>query len=237
MKAKRTRAKPGKARRRILVVAGAAVVFLTFVVKETIRDYLRDLRDSLTAADSLFTVEGDINSIALHMVKLDEDMTAVSIKRQVNGNSADYSTQIQNTLALLQLRDSALQSDFDRIKRLVEKMPPGARESTKNNFSRMDELLMKFHDETERKTEQIKKGPRDSVTLGLAQVDLGLLIVTDVPILKMGNDILEVARQQEERLDKLYSRYTTFAFILYVIGWGLGLYGALSGTGLQEGEP
>jgi len=39
----------GRRKRRRLVISGALIIFITFLVRETLRDYLRDLKESLAA--------------------------------------------------------------------------------------------------------------------------------------------------------------------------------------------
>jgi hypothetical protein len=116
----------GKRRRkRRLTIAGALVVFLTFVVKEQIRDYLKDLKDSLAAADSLYTIEQDIKTVELHTFALEEQGGAAQIRQRVAtaGNPAtlQYPREIKITIAMMKERDALLQGDFERVSRLAER--------------------------------------------------------------------------------------------------------------------
>jgi hypothetical protein len=102
-KAIRTEVRKRAPRRRTgLVIAGALVVFLTFVVKEEIRDELKDLRDSLAAAESLYTIEQDIRIVELHTFTLEEQASTIEIRqRSAAGDPATlrYPREIKTTIA------------------------------------------------------------------------------------------------------------------------------------------
>lgn len=177
---------PAARKRRAITVAGALIIFFTFVVKEAVRDYLKDLRDSLGSASNLFALEQDINAIQLHVVKLDEGITAASIRQATEAErktgARQHPVEIRNTIALLKLQDGDLRADFDRIRGLVDKMPPGMKRATQKTFAQMDETLSKFHEEAEKRAKALESGPQDSKALALAQLGLGFLLLAEVPI-------------------------------------------------------
>jgi hypothetical protein len=220
-------------RRRALTIAGALIVFLTFVVKEQIRDSLKDLKDSLAAADTLYTMEQDIRTVELHTFALEEQNSAAQIRQKVaaTGNpvALQYPREIKTTIAMMKERDALLQSDFERVSKLAEKAFNKA--ALKDPLARMGDALSKFHEATEGKVKEIDSSPQDAATLGLAQLNLGYLLLAEVPVLDAGGAVLEALKKREEALETIYGWCGWLALFLYVFGWSLSLYGSLSGNG------
>lgn len=225
-------------RRRGLAITGALIVFLTFVVKEQIRDYLKDLKDSLAAADGLYTIEQDIRTVELHTFTLEEQNTAAQIRQKVaaagNPATAQYPREIKITIAMMKERDALLQNDFKRGSRLAEKVINKA--PLKDPLARMGDALSKFHEATEDKVKETESAAQDGATLGLAQLSLGYLLIADAPVLAAGGELLGAIKKQEEALETIYSWCGWLAFFLYVFGWRLSLYGSLSGNGVLGDE-
>jgi hypothetical protein len=82
----------------------------------------------------------------------------------------------------------------------------------------------------------IESAPQHAATLGLAQLNLGYLLIADAPVLDAGGGLLEAIKKQEEGLETIYSWCGWLAFFLYVFGWSLSLYGSLSGSGVPGDE-
>ena len=100
----------------------------------------------------------------------------------------------------------------------------------------MGDTISKFHEATESKVKELEAAPQDAATLALAQLDVGYLLIPDAPVLVAGGDLLEAIRRQEEGLETIYGWCSRLAFLLYVFGWALSLYGSLSGHGVSGEE-
>jgi hypothetical protein len=237
-KAIRTEVRKRAPRRRTgLVIAGALVVFLTFVVKEEIRDELKDLRDSLAAAESLYTIEQDIRIVELHTFTLEEQASTIEIRqRSAAGDPATlrYPREIKTTIAMMRERDALLKRDSERVSGLADRVSNKA--PLKSPLAKMGDTISKFHEATESKVKELEAAPQDAATLALAQLDVGYLLIADAPVLVAGGDLLEAIRRQEEGLETIYGWCSRLAFLLYVFGWALSLYGSLSGHGVSGEE-
>jgi len=135
-------------RRRALTIVGALIVFATFIVKEQIRDYLKDLRDSIAGADSLYTLERDIGTVEIRMVQIDEEIAAVSARQKIAAAGSptvlQYPREIKTATAMIRERDAALQADFDRLSGLAEKLVFG-RDALRDPLARMSDAVSKCH--------------------------------------------------------------------------------------------
>jgi len=227
-------------RRRALTIVGALIVFATFIVKEQIRDYLKDLRDSIAGADSLYTLERDIGTVEIRMVQIDEEIAAVSARQKIAAAGSptvlQYPREIKTATAMIRERDAALQADFDRLSGLAEKLVFG-RDALRDPLARMSDAVSKCHEATERKLRELEsQDPKDAATLGFLQLDVGYLLIAEAPVLAAGGAVLEQAKKEEEWLEAAYSWCNLISFLLYLLGWGLGLYGALSGMSAPGSE-
>jgi hypothetical protein len=100
----------------------------------------------------------------------------------------------------------------------------------------MGDAVSGFHKLTESKVKEVESAPQDAATLALAQLGFGYLLIADAPVLGAGGELLETIKKQEEALETIYNWCGWLAFLLYVFGWGLSLYGSLSGDGILGEE-
>jgi hypothetical protein len=61
---------------RLLSVLGALIIFLTFLAREGFRDELKELVDSIDAAQSVFLIRSDNRDIAEQVAHLQESLGA-----------------------------------------------------------------------------------------------------------------------------------------------------------------
>jgi hypothetical protein len=239
-KAKRPKAREFATRkRRRLAIWGALIIFTTFLVKETLRDYLRDLKESLAAADTLYTIEDDFQMLQTYLLKLDEGDVLTSVKGKVattaNPNERDYSEEIRLSLQMMKQQDANLQANYSRLKDLVEKIPIG-QDQLREPFSKITEIMGKCHDLAEQREKDVSGKPPNKDTLAWAQLNLGYMLLMEAAIAKLGGEILRVAREEGKILEKAYNRYTVISIFLYALGLWWGVRGTLSGIELPENE-
>jgi hypothetical protein len=236
-KTKQTKRELKERKRRRLVVTGALIIFVTFLVKEMIRDYLRDVKESLAAADTLYTLEGDFQMLETYLLKLDEGNVLASVKGKVaptaSPNEHDYSEEVRLSLQMVKQQDANLQANYSRLKDLVEKIPIG-QDKLREPFSKITEVMKKSHDLAEQREKDISGKPPNKETLAWAQLNLGYMLLMEATIAALGGEILEVAREEEKILEKAYNRYTVISIFLYALGLGMGVRGTLSGIELPE---
>jgi len=226
-------------KRRRLVIWGALIIFIAFLVRETLRDYLRDLKESLAAAETLYTLEGDFQMLQTYLLKLGEGNILASVKEKAataaNPNERDYSEEISLSLQMMKQQDANIQANYSRLKDLVEKIPIG-QDKLREPFSKFTETMRKWHDLAEQREKEFSGKPPNKDTLAWAQLNLGYMWLMEATIITLGGDILEVAREEEKILEKAYNRYTVISIFLYASGLWLGVRGTLVGIELPENE-
>jgi hypothetical protein len=222
-----------------VTILGALIVFVTFITKDAIRENLKDLNSSLAEADNLFTLQEDIGLVQLHLVKVEENIIEIAAKQSASDSkraaTRDYAVEIRNTLSRMKDRDAALQDEFDRISRLVGRMPVSKSAAVRGSFAKMQEEISIFHREAEDKEKEVSEGAQDADALDEARAGLVFLLAGEVPIIRMGSQVLDLARKEERDIEAAYQRYTRLAFVLYALGWSLSLYGTLSGLPVSGG--
>lgn len=72
----------------LLTVIGALIVFVTFVVRDAIRDQVKERVDSLGAADYQFTESTDIDYIASLLMNIGNEIEATHRKGPLHGHTA-----------------------------------------------------------------------------------------------------------------------------------------------------
>jgi hypothetical protein len=226
-------------KRRRLAIWGALIIFATFLVKETLRDYLRDLKESLAAADTLYTLESDFQLLQTYLLKLDEGSVLASVKEKAaataNPNERDYSEEISLSRQMMKQQDADLQANYSRLKDLVERIPIG-QDKLREPFSKITETMKKWHDMAEQREKEFSGKPQNKDTLAWAQRNLGYMLLMEGIIAKLGGEILEAAREEEKILERAYNRYTVISIFLYALGLWLGVRGTLTGIELPGNE-
>ena len=72
---------------RTLTFVGALVVFVTVVVKDGLREQLKDLVSSISAAESVFAIRNDTSTTTMWLQRLQEQVDWVAEKNKLKGTS------------------------------------------------------------------------------------------------------------------------------------------------------
>lgn len=213
-------------RGRLLTLLGALIVFLTFVVKDAIREQVKDTVDALQAADYQFvsTSENALNlSFATEILR-----TANAIFHRLTAAPSD---SLEDSLEDIQpniLQDIAT---LENLKRLIEKLP-GEESSLRNSLQELEgrrRALVAGSDNLEKQAKSNKHPTEDEDdsmhdqldSIGTESEDL----LSDIGKLngQALDRLTEIRRSEEQK----YHRYTLMSYLLYAIGWSLALFGRL----------
>jgi hypothetical protein len=116
---------------RLISFIGASIVLATFILREIVRDHLKDLADSLDQAQSVFSIRGQLDETNLRLRLLlshaDDQTRHIPGKPEENVSSFQ---DLRNGIDALLEHDISdvtdLQATQDNLVRLLRKLPMNA---------------------------------------------------------------------------------------------------------------
>lgn len=220
------------------IFLGAAIVFLTFIVKEGVREHVKDTLGSFESAQAAFELREQHRSVMTTLTDLRDRVMSVddrlSKQPRVNNNIPYWSATVQSTREELQLteqllanmvavnaklpRDSkrdALEAESQRITAEADAHYLPALKSISDILDRMKLPNRKLRAEEERSIQT-------AVVRYLESQEAAAM-----KIAAFSTSVLqEVPRYREEK-ERSLSRWNVASYFLYVVGWGLGLLGKI----------
>jgi len=247
-----------KPQSRVLVVFGASIVLVTFFVKDAWREQLKDVADALDTAQNQYVIRKDSLSLRLQLdaleVKVDEINARLPgssgnvYKAEIFDQRLVLNHQLQSEIGLVQdsiehlLEKSPSKSDSDKLGLLKDRLV-----SARAALKQVSFLLPRA---TGQADPDVDAGPPGFLHQGLGQTQsaapvtalaliqafavyypLRLVVFdlskdTDALAAEVVNQVLEKKRKSENR----YRCATVASYILYPIGWLVGLVGTLLGA-------
>jgi hypothetical protein len=235
---------------------GALIIFLTFIVRDGLREHLKDLVDSINYAELAVNVD----EIALLPIqrfdRIDETL------QRLNESIGDATDDIHR----LQGEDKSYRKYLKAHQgTLTPANGYGGREesdSIENRFSAFDtELLIalaslqnstliakkmgrtaEYEDKLKRFEQRLKQIDQNAidvrnkgnVTAAQALDSLNVLYKAGEDLRDFSATLLSVAREQRDRDETWYSRFTILSYILFTLGWVLAVMGNFYGVAVMK---
>jgi hypothetical protein len=231
---------------RLFSFVGALIVFTTFVVKEGVREQLKDVSDSLSEAQNQFVLRNDGNVSARIVESLQSQLTLFQMStpklRQRGATEEvlklmDFETQGQTALTA-----SAWSSkrSIDNLAKLVEELP--SRQSyetrikdlnieikgyvTANTIGAAGEMLesaMDFFMGTDEAHMKLKrKALVEKIAVRQKELNDGNWRIFNESQ-AVATDVLHDADELRHKRKRCYTIWTWASYFLYSLGWSLGL--------------
>jgi hypothetical protein len=234
------------AHKRWLSFIGAVVVFATFVSKEVLRDNLKDLVGALENAQTLFELRGDNSLLRTQIFDLRVRILDIYDKLVTSKPRSDFARDVSQNLSSIYEVDEELrlvEPTLANTAELVSKLPPIA-EHTKALGRCREELKQAREASAEAKSTvqnlsasrkflphpppftNDEQGQLVSSVGKAANASRTAWQVVEESTLK----IFEEARQYKEDKERQYKHWTWATYVLYTLGWTLGLVGSLYGV-------
>ena len=231
---------------RLLSIAGLVLVFVTFIVKDAIREQLKDSLDSISAAENLYLIRED--SAAIKELVTDDDKRLDSVLRSMNpSKDTEKPSQLDEMLGKTVERDrtyTLVESSLENTSRVVETLPdPNSKRVQLLNLKRELEDIRKLDKEAQNITSDffknltiddvLKNDPTKKQEALHKDVELEEPLVSRTFALVIEtsqamNSVTEEARKQYESQERLYKLFTWLSYLLYAAGWGLSVVGQSS---------
>jgi hypothetical protein len=204
---------------RLLSIAGAFIIFVTFLVREGYRDELKQLVDSIDGARNVFLIRSDSRNIAEQIARLQASLGA---------KYPQYVMAPSN--ALSQSFAESILSSMD----LLAKVPHG--EEFDKEVSAFAWRREQWSREYLRPIAPIPEGPivHDKAKEAAdAAIDKKLLMeasALDTETFLFGGRVVDMARKVEAEKEQHYRTSKRIYFCLFAIGWGLAIIGKIVGV-------
>jgi hypothetical protein len=215
--------------RRVMTFVGALIVFVTFVVKDGVRERLKDLAASINSAESVFAIRNDTATTAMWLQRIQEQVDWVSEKVTLKGTkySGDMVERLHSSLEITNEVHESLAVSLDNISQLLEKVP-GQRQNEKKH-KEIEDRLRDLREQREALLMVFTREPM-SILWKIAPLLNETQMASD-GARQLAKDVLTEAAKERKQRETLLGVCTWMSYILYTLGWGLGLAGRVYGVG------
>jgi hypothetical protein len=238
------------------MIAGAAIVFLGFVVKEGYREQDRDLMSAIDGAATTFIVSSHLQQIAWLVQsvaippddasadwrQLPKNLLKLTSEEQLNELTIPFENTVGLYATSISITDRMLTKLLSKTpgledKRSLEEQQVSAKEALKAlrsaYYGRLTSAIKR----------QLNAAKKDEVFWALRERDVAkkefykAAIFLDGRLYLYNSSVLTSARKEQEKLERAVQLATNGSYALFLLGWGLGLLGrilklpALSGGG------
>jgi hypothetical protein len=222
--------------RRLMTFTGALIVFVTFVIKDGLREQLKDLVSSIDSAESVFAIRNDTSMTAMWLQRLQEQVDWIAEKIKLKGTtySSDMVERMHSSLEIINEVHDCLTVSLDNIMQLLEKAP-GQRENEKK-YKELEDRLRDLREQREALVMVFTREPM-SVLWKIAPLLNETQKASD-DTRQLARDVLAEAAKERKSRETIVNAATWASYVLYTLGWGLGLAGRVYGSaGPRERKP
>lgn len=215
-----------KKRRTILTVVAAAIVVLTFICKEVAVSELKEVSDSLQAAQSNMNTQRNQSEISMQIMTMSEESELDTINA-VNA-SKDYSGIILRDSTLARQGLANLDSDFDSTSHLIDAL---GFVDVYGNWRKMRDQTQVAVDKANKDVNEALVPSPDHDMARMARVKVAFIepLVTELSVIILESSAMTAAQKVQDIIGKIRRFLTRLSYVFYVLGIGLGVYAALSG--------
>jgi hypothetical protein len=218
-----------------LAIASALILLVTFIVKEILKDNIKELHDSLASAETQFRNESGQSTISMQILITQQQIENLRLEAEGarNDPNHDYSALIaQDTLAAQQAQ-THLDVDFDSISRLIDRLPGGARDLRQQR----DQMRAQMEKIDKQVKDMLKPKP-DHDVWRFVQVKsaMAMALLEDLPVIVLGDAVLTRAKRVQEAAETLIRMCARAVYVLSLLGLALGLYAAVTGIKTEAAE-
>jgi hypothetical protein len=215
---------------KLLSLAGAFLIFITFVVKEDYRDHLKQVIDAFTLADGLYSLRRDINTTQTQMDALTENTESGDQFIKNQGKSSFSARRLEVTAKIfirptVQSTDSMLLGINDLLTAVPHSKPLDKRYTDlKATHAILLALLDRFESDADKFERSSKPSPSGQEPISDSlQEAFGVLANQSHKFRFETEDLarqaLEETQQKRLDLEKRYKIVTYLSYIVYAIGW------------------
>src|ERR1700733_3921779 len=225
-----------------LTVVGAAIVFAMFVVKDAYRESLKDIVNSIQAAETSFQIISGFPRVDVRLTTIEQKTLVYQTPKEIvkmgqmlrKGMNAagEEATSISNEEVTFRKELGAYETDVKNLEHLLREVP-GHQEDRRFLEETERAIQEAYKSEVQDRPTDGRKSSENSSRIAAALEDESRE-ATNAEILASLTEAKEhVIRDAETERDLREDRlrtYTITSYILYPIGWLIGLVGKLTGA-------
>ncbi len=205
-----------------VLFAGAIVVFVTFVVREGVREHLKDLVDSISNAQSTRVGNLTLGILYIQTQSMIDALHGLThVPPSVHGNRLDQKLSAdsiddggEHKMVVLLNQVTLATTLFDDAKLIANRIDDDKMYSAQ--IERLEPAL-----------EHAKKCKEELAIFDPATFDIceSSTKLTLEAVQRLESSILDVANAAQDRDQRWYKRCTWASYFLYALGWSLGVAG------------
>jgi hypothetical protein len=218
-----------KKRARLISFAGALVVFLTFMVRDAMKDKLKDLVDASVSARSEFFRDEQLIETPAAFDRVEWALEALRLQLTKDKHVEGTLTAEQQEWRLTQQRLNRISELEDAILGFMSAVPDGDRAKQ----AAIQSELAHLENRTTALMKEVKEGHElvvDSTAYGGHTTPDELSRKIKQECEKLMEDALSYSEEVTERKKHELTICTWASYGLYALGWGLALAGRLFGV-------
>ncbi len=204
------------------------ILILTFIVKEIIKENLKDLHDSLAQAETRFRTENGQSTISAQILITQQQIENLKLQDETDHKKADrdFSALIAQDIGTAQQALAQLNSDFDSVSRLIDALPSGSKELRQLR----DQTRASVENVNKQVNEMLKPKPEHDV-YRFVQVKMAMVfaLLEEIPVTVLGNAALTAARRVQDACEYLIRLCSRLIYFLGLLFLGSGLYAVITG--------
>jgi chromosome segregation ATPase len=209
-------------------LAGAGLVFVTYVVKEIFSEQLKDVSGALSDAESLYTLHQDSDLLWIKLAKVETQVATVrdKVESASTPGAGTWVNRLHNAHENVKDLMTNARIWFEQTSRLVEKLSSRhkglllARDALANEIKNVQGEVEKL---------KLPTTPAEEA----AQAALIVKVTTlQIKIGALAEEAQTTVRAAQHRAEIQYKWFTRLSYLLYAMGWGLALYAQLHGEEL-----
>ena len=205
---------------RLISFIGASVVLITFIVKDEIRQDLKDLVDSIDQAENVFMIRSDSRDLGEQVEHLQHDLRDKGTKWRGLASSDWYYRSVT--------------AELDSAVHLLAKTPHGDEfdEEALGLWSKRSEYMSSSLTPIAPLSEDpiVRDKAAEARARKLKEKLWEDVYLLDTKTRGFGARVVDMARKVEVREEGRYRVVKGVSYVLYLIGWGLGLLGTMFGA-------
>jgi ABC-type Na+ efflux pump permease subunit len=234
-------------RDRLLTVIGAIIVFVMFMVREGAREHLKEVADTVAAAESSYALSETIESAVDADVNLEFKEAAKAVIQETNNPAvlfnrrAAYARIMAKTLPLAPRYLIRLQYSLKELADVADvlKDADGLKSHVREE-SRLLKVLEDDYDKLPRMTvEEMHDSKNEEKATEAIQGFItmsGTFMTFTLNLDPLHHDVLAEAERQKQQAETWFKWCTWGSYVLYSIGWALGLVGKIFGVKTGGGD-
>lgn len=221
-----------------LTILSAAIVGTSFLVREILRDKLKDLKDRIGEAENRFSDEANNEAIQAQIESMKIDAATANSKAAVvkAHRTENYSQFILQDRLSVASRRAHLKGAEEGVLRLLNALPKRSRKKNVELFASYRAKVKQAIEEA-LEVEKTSSERKDWGQLALLKTHIMKLAFMQIEVTLFASGALEVAKTVREAAEHLYRICNRLWYLLAALGLGLAIYANLTGIkGLIGGE-